>query len=46
MAIYAANWIPEFAQAGQIASLEKYYGGKDNWDSVLPQDAEDHVRGR
>ena len=37
VAIYAANWIPEFAQAGQIASLEKYYGGKDNWDSVLPK---------
>ena len=37
VAIYAANWIPEFAQSGQIASLENYYGSKDNWDSVLPK---------
>ncbi len=35
VAIYAANWIPEFAQAKHILSLEKYYPEKDNWDSVL-----------
>ena len=36
VAIYASNWIPEFALAGHIISLEPYYPQKDNWDSVLP----------
>lgn len=36
VAIYASNWIPEFAAAGNILSLEPYYAAKDNWDSVLP----------
>ena len=35
VAIYAANWIPEFAANKSILSLEKYYGSKDNWDDVL-----------
>ena len=35
VAIYASNWIPEFALNKNILSLEKYYGGKDNWDDVL-----------
>lgn len=35
VAIYAANWIPEFAANKNILSLEKYYGSKDNWDAVL-----------
>ena len=35
VAIYAANWIPEFAANKNILSLEKYYGSKDNWDDVL-----------
>ena len=35
VAIYAANWIPEFAANKNILSLEKYYGAKDNWDDVL-----------
>ena len=35
IAIYAANWIPEFALNDQIMSLEKYYPQKDNWDNVL-----------
>ncbi|MDB6001296.1 MAG: hypothetical protein JWP52_2995, partial [Rhizobacter sp.] len=34
-AIYAANWIPEFAANKNILSLEKYYASKDNWDDVL-----------
>jgi multiple sugar transport system substrate-binding protein len=37
VAIYASNWIPEFALAKQILSLEKYYPLKDNWNSVLPK---------
>jgi len=36
VAIYAANWIPDFAEAGYIMSLEKYYPQKDNWNDVLP----------
>ena len=36
VAIYASNWIPEFAQAGHIISLESYYPQKDNWSTVLP----------
>jgi multiple sugar transport system substrate-binding protein len=36
VAIYASNWIPEFAQAKKILSLEKYYPEKDNWSTVLP----------
>lgn len=35
VAIYASNWIPEFALNKNIMSLEKYYPEKDNWDSVL-----------
>ena len=35
VAIYAANWIPEFALNKHILSLEKYYGTKTNWDSVV-----------
>lgn len=35
VAIYASNWIPEFAQAKYILPLEKYYVEKDNWDDVL-----------
>lgn len=35
VAIYASNWIPEFALNKNILSLEKYYGSKDNWDDVL-----------
>jgi multiple sugar transport system substrate-binding protein len=35
VAVYAANWIPEFAQQGHILSLEKYYSQKNNWDAVL-----------
>ena len=35
VAIYAANWIPEFAANKNILSLEKYYGAKNNWDDVL-----------
>src|ERR1700722_9566501 len=34
VAIYASNWIPEFAQAGHIISLESYYPQKDNWNTV------------
>lgn len=37
VAIYAANWIPEFALADHILSLEPYYDQKDNWDDVLPK---------
>lgn len=37
IAIYASNWIPEFAMNGYILSLEKYYPQKDNWDQVLPK---------
>lgn len=37
VAIYASNWIPDFAKDGHIISLEKYYPEKDNWNSVLPQ---------
>ena len=37
VAIYAANWIPEFAGAGHLLSLEDYYGEKDNWETVLPK---------
>ena len=36
IAIYASNWIPEFAEAKKIVSLEPYYTKKDNWDTVLP----------
>lgn len=35
VAIYAANWIPEFALNGNIASLERNYGQKKNWAGVL-----------
>jgi multiple sugar transport system substrate-binding protein len=35
VAIYAANWIPEFAMNKHILSLEKYYKTKTNWDDVL-----------
>jgi multiple sugar transport system substrate-binding protein len=35
VAIYASNWIPEFAQSKYILSLEKYYPSKHNWDDVL-----------
>lgn len=35
VAVYAANWIPEFAQANYIMPLEKYYPQKDNWNDVL-----------
>jgi len=37
IAIYASNWIPEFAKNGYIMSLENYYSEKDNWDQVLPK---------
>lgn len=37
IAIYASNWIPEFAKEGYILSLEEYYPQKDNWDEVLPK---------
>lgn len=37
VAVYASNWIPEFALAKQILSLEKYYSQKDNWSTVLPK---------
>lgn len=37
IAIYASNWIPEFAKNGYIMSLEKYYPEKENWDEVLPK---------
>jgi multiple sugar transport system substrate-binding protein len=36
VAIYASNWIPEFAEGGYILDLEPFYGEKDNWDTVLP----------
>lgn len=37
VAIYAANWIPEFALADHILSLEDYYAQKDNWEDVVPK---------
>jgi len=37
IAIYASNWIPEFAMNGYILSLEKYKQKKDNWEQVLPK---------
>lgn len=37
IAVYAANWIPEFAIAGHLLSLEKYYPQKANWSSVIPK---------
>ena len=36
IAIYASNWIPEFAQAGHVIPLEPYYSQKENWNDVLP----------
>lgn len=36
VAIYASNWIPEFALAKNILPLDKYYPEKDNWNTVLP----------
>ncbi|MBN9389795.1 MAG: extracellular solute-binding protein [Chloroflexi bacterium] len=35
IAIYASNWIPEFAQANYILNLEKYYPEKTNWNDVV-----------
>jgi len=35
VAIYAANWIPEFAANKNILSLEQRYAAKDNWGDVL-----------
>lgn len=37
LAIYAANWAPEFAVNGNVLDLEPYYERKTNWGSVLPQ---------
>lgn len=37
VAIYASNWIPDFAKDGFLKSLEEYYPEKDNWDTVIPQ---------
>lgn len=35
VAIYAANWMPEYAQGEHLLQLEKYYSQKDNWDEVV-----------
>jgi multiple sugar transport system substrate-binding protein len=35
VAIYASDWIPEFALSGYISPLEQYYAKKGNWGSVL-----------
>lgn len=37
VAVYAANWIPEFAEAGHLLPLDSYYRKKENWGSVLPK---------
>ena len=36
LVIYANDWVPEFASAGYIISLEKYYPEKTNWNTVIP----------
>jgi multiple sugar transport system substrate-binding protein len=37
IAVYAANWAPEFAVAGSILELDPYYAQKKNWDTVVGQ---------
>lgn len=36
IAIYANDWVPEFAKGGYVLNLEKYYKKKSNWNSVMP----------